>query len=339
LSRSWPSTAEAATLRFLMPLGGLGFRVLAAAALFVAGVLFFSVAPLWIAPLGLVSLIVGHLTLWVRTQTTSPGGATPAHEELWAPVEDEWLTRVEDLERRGARWDTTPWDVSNGLGCLTFLALLGTLAAAAFVLAPVGGAESVFRFVVAAAFLLVPLWVNGMRTTWNPSELRKKGEALAEACKTAERLAQSDFDAVPTLALREGRRGKYPVDARLMLRPSREDATGFLGVQLQVALNNVQGTDYPYLYAVVLGKDGFRLPEARPRETIQGVDLVFEPGKGEGVRYLVVRQHADRQGGWHTKPEQISTIVAVALERARAAWRSAADADPAGGGSLRGGDR
>ena len=70
---------------------------------------------------------------------------------------------------------------------------------------------------------------------------------------------------MPTLALREGRRGKYPVDARLMLRPAREDATGFLGVQVQVALNNVQGTDYPYLYAVVLGKDAFRLPKAEPR--------------------------------------------------------------------------
>jgi hypothetical protein len=320
----WPTASEAASLRFLLPLGGVGFRVLAAATLFAVGALFFSVAPLWVAPVGLVSIVVGHLTLWVRTQTTSPGGATPAHEELWAPVEDDWLARVEDLERRGARWDTTPWDVSNGIGCLTLLALLGVLAAAGFVAAPLVGLDSALRLVVAGVFLLVPQWLNGMRTTWNPSELRKKGQALAAAREVAERLSGGDFDAVPTLALREGRRGKYPVDARLMLRPSREDGSGFLGVQVQVALNNVQGTDYPYLYAVILGKGSFQLPSAKPREKIQGVDLVFEPGEGEGVRYLVVRQHADKQGGWHTEPNQISTIVAVALEKARAAWRASA---------------
>ena len=54
---------------------------------------------------------------------------------------------------------------------------------------------------------------------------------------------------------------------------------------------------------------------------MQGVDLVCEPGQSEGVRYLVIRQHADKKGGWHTEPEQIRTIVAVALEKARAAWR------------------
>ena len=125
---------------------------------------------------------------------------------------------------------------------------------------------------------------------------------------------------MPTLALREGRRGKYPVDARLMLRPSKEDESGFLGVQVQVAMNNVRGTDYPYLYAVVLGKGAFKLPDLQ-RRTADGVDLVFEQGEGDGVRYLVVRQHADTTGGWHTEPHHIAGIVAQALELARQAWR------------------
>ena len=124
------------------------------------------------------------------------------------------------------------------------------------------------------------------------------------------------------LALREGRRGKYPVDARLMLRPAREDESGFLGVQVQVAMNNVKGTDYPYLYAVILGKGDFRMPAGlRARSAGDGVDLVFERDESEGVRFLVVRQHADKHGGWHTEPDQIQAIVAVALEKARAVWR------------------
>ncbi len=321
MNRVWPTTAEAATLRFLVPGGALRTRVLAAAALFALGLGLACLAPWWLVPFGFVVIVLGHVPLWVRTQTTAPGGATPAHEEIWAPVEDDWLKRVEDLERKGARWDTTPWDVSNGLGCLTLLVLLVALGAAAFTTAPLLGVDGSFRLAVAGLLLFLPLWINGMRTTWNPSELVKKGQALALAREDALRLSHADFDLVPTLALREGRRGKYPVDARLMLRPSQEDATGFLGVQVQVALNNVQGTDYPYLYAVILGKAPFRLPTAPPRLLVQGVDLVFEPGEGQGVRYLVVRQHADKKGGWHTEPVQISTIVAVALEKARAAWR------------------
>ncbi len=317
----WPTAAETATLRFLLPVGALSTRALLAASCFLVGLGLWLAGPWWIAPFGLALVLAGHLPLWVRTQTTAPGGATPAHEEVWAPVEDDWLTRVETLERQGARWDTTPWDLSNALGCLTLFALLGAIGAAAFLAVPILGAGSALRLMIAGGVLLLPLWINGMRTTWNPSELRKKGRALALAREDAERLARGDFDVVPTLALREGRRGKYPVDARLMLRPSREDGTGFLGVQVQVALNNVRGTDYPYLYAVVLGKGDFQLPTPAPRMKIDNVDLVFEPGADQGVRFLVVRQHADKNGGWHTEPHQISTIVAVALERARKAWK------------------
>jgi hypothetical protein len=207
------------------------------------------------------------------------------------------------------------------MGCL---ALLGTLLVAAILAFLVGtalGPDALVRVAVAALLLLVPLWLNGMRTTWNPSELRKKGEALAVARAAVEEAAGKEFDKVPLLALREGRRGHYPVDARLMVRPAREDASGFLGVQVQVAMNNVRGTDYPYLYAVVLGKGDFRFPKAAGRATAHGVDLVTEAGESEGVRYRVVRQHADQGGGWHTDPDDIRGIVRAALDRAREAWR------------------
>jgi hypothetical protein len=228
---------------------------------------------------------------------------------------------VEDLEKRGARWDATPWDVSNGTGCLSLVGLLLALAVVAFLASLVSGPDALWRVAAAAPLLFVPLWLNGMRATWNPSELRKKGEALAVARAAIEEEAGHDFDLVPLLALREGRRGKYPVDARLMARPAREDESGFLGVQVQVAMNNVRGIDYPYLYAVVLGKRDFRFPKRPGREATHGVDLVVEAGQSEGVVYRVVRQHADQGGGWHTEPDHIRGIVRAALERAREAWR------------------
>jgi hypothetical protein len=320
LSALWPTAAETSTLRFLLPFGSLRSRVAFAVACAAAGLLVWAVMPLRIAPVGLVAVLIAHLLVWVRTVTTAPGGATPQHEDLWAPVEDDWLAKVTELEKRGERWDTTPWDITNVIGCLTFVVLIAVLVAGTFVVSPWLDGEAIFRLLIGGAVVLLPLWLNGIRTTWNPSELRRKGDALAVARETAVALAKGEFDCVPTLALREGRRGKYPVDARLMLRPAREDESGFLGVQVQVAMNNVRGTDYPYLYAVVLGKGAFELPDVH-RRTAEGVDLVFEKGEGEGVRYLVVRQHADTKGGWHTEPHHIAGIVAQALELGRQAWR------------------
>jgi hypothetical protein len=324
----FPTAAEAAGLRFLLPLGEVRLRLLAAGTLFFLGLGAWCLGSWPWTVAGLALLLLGHLPLWVRTQTTAPGGATPAHEDVWAPVEDDWLKGVADLEKRGAQWDTTPWDVSNGIGCLSLVGLLLALAGVAFLAGVASGPDALWRVVVAAPLLFVPLWLNGMRTTWNPSELRKKGEALAVARAAIEEEAGHDFDLVFLLALREGRRGHYPVDARLMARPAREDASGFLGVQLQVAMNNVRGTDYPYLYAVILGKGDFRFPQTPGRQRAHGVDLVFEAGEGEGVRYRVVRQHADQSGGWHTGPDEIRGIVTTALEKAREAWHESGGRHP-----------
>jgi hypothetical protein len=317
----WPSVAEASMLRFVLPMAGLRARLITSALLFALGLAVWSVAPLPGAALGLVLVIGGHLPLWVRHQSNAPGGATPVHEEVWAPVEDDWLERVRKLEGRGERWDTTPWDLSNVLGFFVLLGILVLVGGAVVVAGTVLGADAFVRLAVAAPLVVAPLWLNGLRTTWNPSELRMKGDALAIARAEAERRGRGDFDPVPMLALREGRTGKYPVDARLMLRPARQDESGFLGVQVQVAMNNVKGADYPYLYAVVLGNGDFRMPGVSPRQRRDGTEIVFERDESEGVRFLVVRQHADRQGGWHTEPHHIRAIVTLALEKARAVWR------------------
>ena len=45
-----------------------------------------------------------------------------------------------------------------------------------------------------------------------------------------------------------------------------------------------------------------------------GVPFVLERGSDGEVQFLVIRQHADNRGGWHTEPEDIEEIVATAIE-------------------------
>ncbi len=320
----WPTPAEAESLKFLLPLPSLNARYLAAGGAFATGLAILCLAPSPFAYLGLLVVLLGHLPLWVRRQTNAPGGATPDHEEVWAPTEEDWTSRIAELERQGKAWDASPWDVTCWRGFGTLFAFAVLIAVAVLMVGAVLGFDAALRFGPGAAALLLPLWLNGIRTTWNPSELRLKGEALDQARQAIAGQVEGELDVVPFLALREGKRGKYPVDAKMMLRPAEDDGTGFLGVQVQVAMNNVQGTDYPYLYCVVLGKEGFELPRARRRHRRAGgeVELVTERGRGDGVSYLVIRQHADRAGGWHTEPEHIHEIVRAAVDEARRARKS-----------------
>jgi hypothetical protein len=323
LSRYFPTPAESGSLTFRFAFGSLAWRFAGAGALFAAGI---AIAVLfdrtWVQRVGYAIILAGHLPLWVRTQTNAPGGATPKHEEVWVPVEDTWLERVLAHERRGEQWDTTPWDLTNRRGKIVLIALLAALWIGPHAAGASVGSELLMRAARAVPYLLVPLWLNGIRTVWNPSELRKKGEALALARAAAAGPAKGHFDFIPMLALRKGARGSYPVDARLMLRPAREDASGFLGVQVQVSINSVQGTDYAYLYAVVLGKSPFTIPGKAGRRTVAGVELVGEFGEKDGVHFLVIRQHADKGGGWSTDKAQIDVIVAEALRAGVEAWRA-----------------
>ena len=151
-----------------------------------------------LAAAGLLLLLAGHLPLWVRTQTTAPGGATPAHEDVWAPVEDDWLERVDATSRSAARAGTRrPGTSRTGSAASRSSASSSLVAALAFLVGTALGPDALFRVAVAAPLLFVPLWLNGMRTTWNPSELRKKGEALAVARAALDEAAGKDFDLVP----------------------------------------------------------------------------------------------------------------------------------------------
>jgi len=312
-----PTANEQTQIKFTIKRFDLTTRYLLAGGIFLVGILIVALTQLpWF---GGVIIALGHIPLWTKTQRIAPGGATPTSEINWAPVETGWLHRVRQFEARSEKWDITPWDISNQLGCLTFgiavgLALLIPVALAMLFDLFLAG-SIMFRGWLIAIPLFVPIWFNGMRSIWHPSELRLKGEALAIALNSAEPARLDNYEVVPMLGLRRNRRGQYPADARVMLRPKQETPPSFIGVQIQVSLNNVQGKDYPYLYCVVLGKPGYKLPA--PEES----SLVLEPGASEGADYLVVRQYADNSGGWHTKPAHIGMIVKEALDLAEQSRR------------------
>jgi hypothetical protein len=303
-----PSATERAGVRFAVGSGGFILRYALALGLFAIGWAVCCFAPFEVALIvgGLV-ILLGHLPLWVRGQSLAPGGATPDHEEVWVPADPDWYDRFEEMEKRARRWDLSPWDITSAPGVVVLgLITLGMVVSVAMV-AEVIGEKAAHRAALAGGALWLPLWLNGMRSHWNPPELGLKGAVLRVAARVVRGPRTTErYEAVPLLALVEHRRGKVPVDARLMLRPVQDDGSGLIGIQVQVCLNNVRGKDYPYAYCVVLAKPGFVFPQLQTK-------LTCERGKGEDVVYMVVRQHADRHSGWHTDQHAVQGIVQTAL--------------------------
>jgi hypothetical protein len=309
----WPDSNERSYLDFLIGSGHFGLRYAGAGALFVIG-MWLSLAGACL-PLGLLLILLGHLPLWVKRQKLAPAPVDPLGDPVWAPADPDWAEHVEQLVARGRRWDQSFWDITSPLAIISLL-LLGMVGFVAFAAGVALFDEMAWLpFCLAALALWLPMFINGMRAPWHPNQLTLKAEALATVAEILEASFPDRYDLVPLLGLMEGKRGRYPVDARIMLRPKEDDGSGFIGVQVQCCLNSVQGKNYPYVYCVVLGKTGFRIEAVHP-------SIVLEHGRGDDVAYMVVRQHADRRGGWHTGPPAVSGLVREALDIAERARRA-----------------
>ncbi|MFH1469962.1 MAG: hypothetical protein ABIO70_36595 [Pseudomonadota bacterium] len=310
----FPNQHERSYLRFLVGGGHFWLRYLVAGVLFTLG-FWLSLAGVAL-PLGLLVILLGHLPLWVRHQKLAPAPVDPLAEPVWSPASEDWHQQIEDRLAKGRRWDQSFWDITSPLVLVTLSAFI-TVGFVVFVAgAALFNGLAWLPFCLACAALWGPLFVNGIKAPWHPNQLTIKAKALEPVAAAVEEAAPGRYDLVPLLGLMEGKRGRYPMDVRVMLRPKEDDDNGFIGVQVQACLNNVQGKNYPYVYCVVLGKTGYNL------RSLSHPPLVVERDTGDGVIFLVVRQHADRRGGWHTPPDTVAAIVRAAVELAERARRA-----------------
>ena len=62
----------------------------------------------------------------------------------------------------------------------------------------------------------------------------------------------------PSMQLAKSSDGDVPVDVKLLVKIKDSDPN-FIGIQVQVSFNNVQGSSLPYTYCVLLAKPEFEL--------------------------------------------------------------------------------
>jgi hypothetical protein len=281
-------------------------------------------------------LLVGNSFLFVRGYNLKPAAMNKRPE--WEKTTRDRFQKTRQIEQQVKRWDESFTDLT----CVSGAVGLALVLMASGVIWIVIWTQPMLRFwapvwVADAAVLLLPHWITGTRRGWRPIALRQQIDALETALKVLEKYESPPCQIQPMFEMVGEKKQRVPRAARVFVRfPDGPDE--FLGIQFQVALNNVQGTNYPYLYAVIVARPEFGLLtdylpkvqatlESRQARTATGwLDrlrakrpgkLTVESNRESEVDVIVIRQTTTKNSGYHTDGMAIARI-------AHAAWQGTA---------------
>ena len=245
------------------------------------------------------------------------------HKE-WNRVTRQQFERILELNKKAKSWDQTFLDITCVRGFLALLVIAGIAFYVYRLLGNAGLFSLADMWAVDAAVLVVPHWVVGVRSILTNAPLVIKIQNLLSVADTFATICQEGEEMQYMLELGETKGGKTPVDAKMVLA-FHEKSPDFLGLQLQLAINNVQGTDYPYFYCVLVARPAFGLLEKSRSSQMPNLriaqlpEVTVETKRENDVDIAVLRQTTTRTSGYHTKPPAVRAIFLYALAEARAA--------------------
>ncbi len=224
--------------------------------------------------LGWLVFLAGCLLGIIRSKSTEPevGGKGD-----WSTTTIEELEQIEKLSIRIKNWRerTNAFRATSGGGCaMTMLGLLFVGVSAGLIAVFIDRAQDLFS-VLSMAFvpplrggfvapiwaldvftLFLPIWFAGSLGAREPPELPRKARYLLDVYTRYK--SQPELEFLPSLYVQAKDDRAVPTDARLMIK-FKDAPKDFMGVQVQISLNDVQGTKHPYAYAVILAKKAFGL--------------------------------------------------------------------------------
>jgi len=268
---------------------------------------------------GLPLLLAAVLCSWVVGFDNKLDKRRFHHDVAWETAPFDRVATIVRLDRAGRRWDFSLLDISNATGGVVFLVgLLGAIALAGLAF---GKAGKPAAMIVGGDFVLLILvqWFSGMRSRFRQPDLVVKAEHALAVMRTLREEVEREGELSVQLRMGGKSEERAPNDMKLSIRYPEAPAH-FLGVQAQIVLNRVQGTPYPYFYAVVVTRQGHGLfAAARRVELPRGV--ILETKSEKDVDVAIIRQHTTKTSGYHTKPDVSGRILRTALEIARRAVR------------------
>lgn len=262
-------------------------------------------APLVLAA-SLLSLVSGY--------TNVPTSAVMVSRE-WKPVGRGAVERVRKLHEASRAWDQSALDITCVIGFVTLFGLLAIVAILALAMMDYPGLMAIW--LTDAILLILPHWLTGVRRILTRPGLIIKTKALLDIETHFNQMKALNEAMQWMMEVSHRPEGEIPEDFKLMVKytGAPED---FLGLQVQVALNDVSGMSFPYLYCVVLARPGFGLSQFAQQEK----EIIEEFETEKDVELIVIRQRTTKTSGYHTKPAAQTEIFRRAVLRAREVLRT-----------------
>jgi len=229
------------------------------------------------------------------------------------PVKENWervtyeefnkvITRIQGIKK---------WQGFSTGGRITFVVIVTFICIVFFI--PLLAMLSRLGVLILIDFLIlfVPLFISGSKSAWIPKDLEVKINTLTKINNFDFIKAYQDLKIQPYLLVgKEAKETNFPMDTRLMIEFSKAPKD-FIGVQIQVSINNVKSTPYPYAYAVVLAKKSMEL--GIEKKSSADKNILFEHQVKDDMDILVIRQFTTRTSGYHTNDKTIADIVSQAI--------------------------
>jgi len=271
----------------------------------------------------------------------------------WKNVTIAEMEEAQELLEKTRKWmrETGAYSLGTPMGCATFLLTAASIIVVTIILylaidanseltsplAPIMKGGSIAAVFALDSFtLLLPLWIFGRVRTWYPPNIDIRIKQLKYIYESAHNDPLIDFQ--PSLQVAKTEGGAVPLDCRLMAK-IRDSDPNFLGVQVQVSLNEVQGRTYPYTYCVLIAKPEFdlqnkarALKEPVPGGFLAGLfadenakketrfpryrEMVMEVKAQNDVEIAVIRQPTSGTG-YRTSEEEALKVFMTALTLAK----------------------
>ena len=168
-------------------------------------------------------------------------------------------------------------DISNGLGCITFILVFIIIAFICWYSRKNSGRH---LYIADSIILIASVWFNGMRKKGHQAILYIKTDIVVELEMYFETIKKTGENYVPSMALAKDKEGKeFPTDCRFNIVFDNAPAD-FYGIQAQININSVNSTNYPYFYCVITAKKDFGLDKYEKRLVIpKGITIQFSVDK------------------------------------------------------------
>jgi hypothetical protein len=275
----------------------------------------FAVELFWNLYVGAGLLLVATLLAIVKGFSNIPQDLQGASK--WQGAERAQLENIITLDRKSRQWDQSALDITCGLGAAVLLLFLAVMAGVTVLLFANGLTWLAQAWALDGGVLLLPHWVTGVRQILKNDPLTVKVRMLLSIMDFWEQNRQEGEALMPQMEVLSTKAGEIPRDAKLVLRLSRL-GDAFLGLQVQIVLNRVQGSDYPYLYCVLVARKAFGMFQKLGTPQVpEAIVAESQTDPAQGVDVLVIRQETTQTSGYHTNPAAAARIFACALAEAR----------------------